>query len=92
MRGIRSPCLYRCDISTLYDSVVFDLHVIFILEQAEPHSSGWITIYHSDIVIFKVIKHTVNDTHVPTIDDQIMAAIQLIVIKVKGVYHTSIYV
>ena len=64
--------------------VVFDLHVyIYDLEQAEPCGSGGITIYNSDVVILEIIKHTVNDAHVPACEHKIVTAIQLI----KGVYH-----
>jgi hypothetical protein len=67
---------------------VFDLHVVFIsLEQAEPYSSGRVTVDDSDIVIFTVIKHTVDDVHAPTCEHKITAAIQLIMVKVKGIDH-----
>jgi len=42
-------------------------------------------------VIFKIIEYTVYDTHVPTSQHKIMAAIQLIMVKVKGVDHACIY-
>ena len=72
---------------------MFDLHVcIYILEQAEPYSSLRITVDDSDVVILEIIKHTWYDTHVPLWQQEIMAAIQLMTIKVKGVNHTSIYV
>ena len=71
---------------------MFDLHVcIYILEQAEPCRSGRITVYHSDVVILEIIKHTVNDLHVPACEHKIMAAIQLIIVKVKGIDHACIY-
>ena len=66
--------------------------MIFItLEQAEPHSCFGITIYHSDIVILEIIVYDVYDVYVPTSQHQILAAIQLIKVKVKGVDHACIY-
>ena len=66
--------------------------MIFItLEQAEPHSCFGITVYHSDIVILEIIVYDVYDMYVPTIDHKILAAIQLIKVKVKGVDHACIY-
>jgi hypothetical protein len=50
-----------------------------------------ITVYDSDIVISKVIKDNVYDTDVPTFKHIVLAAIQLIKVKVEGVYHTDIY-
>ena len=49
-----------------------------MLEQAKPHSSLGITVDDSDIVILEIIEYDVYDTHVPTIDDKIMATIQLL--------------
>jgi hypothetical protein len=66
-------------------------HVFIGLEQTQPHSSLRITVYDSDIVIFEIIKYTVYDTHVPTSEHKIMAAIQLIKVKVKGIDHACIY-
>ena len=67
---------------------MFDLHVyIYDLEQAEPCRSGGITVYHSDIVILEIIKHTVNDAHVPTSKHKVVTAIQLFMVKVKGIDH-----
>ena len=67
---------------------MFDLHVcIYILEQAEPYSSGRITVDDSDVVILEIIKHTVNDAHVPACEHKVVTAIQLIMVKIKGVYH-----
>ena len=62
-----------------------------MLEQAKPHSSLGITIYHSDIVILEIIEYDVYDTHVPPTQHKVMAAIQLIKIKIKGVDHACIY-
>ena len=55
------------------------------LEQAEPYGSLGITVDDSDIVISEIIKYTVYDTHVPTCEHKIIAAIQLIKVKVKGI-------
>jgi hypothetical protein len=77
MVGFRSPGLYRSDVSGVQYGIVFDLHVIFILEQAEPHSSFGITIDDSDIVISQIIEYDVYDTHVPTFKHKVLAAIQL---------------
>ena len=66
--------------------------MIFItLEQAEPYSCFGITVDDSDIVISQIIEYDVYDVYVPTIDYKILAAIQLIKVKIKGVYHTDIY-
>jgi len=71
---------------------VFDLHVcIYDLEQAEPHSSFGITVDDSDIVILEIIEYTVYDIDAPTSQHKILAAIQLIMVKVKGVDHACIY-
>jgi len=64
---------------------------VFILEQAEPHSSFGITIDDSDIVILEIIDYDVYDTHVPPTQHKVMAAIQLIKVKIKGVDHACIY-
>jgi len=66
--------------------------VFIILEQAEPYSCGSITVDDSDIVILKIVKYDVYDTHVPTTQHKVMTAIQLIKVKIKGINHTSIYV
>jgi hypothetical protein len=65
--------------------------VIFILEQAKPHSSLGITVDDSDIVILEIIEYDVYDTHVPTTQHKVMTSVQLIKVKVKGVDHTGIY-
>ena len=62
-----------------------------MLEQAKPHSSLGITIYHSDIVILEIIEYDVYDTHVPPTQHKVMAAIKLIKVKIKGVDHACIY-
>ena len=62
-----------------------------MLEQAKPHSSLGITVYDSDIVILEIIEYDVYDTHVPTTQHKVMAAIKLIKIKIKGVDHACIY-
>ena len=64
---------------------------IYILEQAEPCRSGRITIYNSDVVILEIIKHTVNDTHVPACEHKVVTAIQLIKVEIKGIDHACIY-
>ena len=61
------------------------------LEQAEPYGSGSITVYHSDIVISEIIELYVYDVYVPTCEHIVLAAIQLIKVKVKGVDHVCIY-
>jgi hypothetical protein len=63
-----------------------------LLEQAEPYRSLGVTIDDSDIVISQIIEYDVYDTYVPTFKHIVLAAIQLIKVKIKGVYHTSIYV
>ena len=71
---------------------MFDLHVcIYDLEQAEPYSSGGITVYDSDIVILEIIKHTVNDAYVPACENKVVTAIQLIKVKIQGIDHACIY-
>ena len=65
--------------------------MIFILEQAKPHSSLGITVYHSDVVILEIVKYHVYDTHVPTTQHKVMAAIKLIKVKITGVDHACIY-
>ena len=62
-----------------------------MLEQAKPHSSLGITVDDSDIVILEIIEYDVYDTHVPPTQHKVMAAIQLIKIKIKGVDHACIY-
>jgi len=62
-----------------------------MLEQAKPHSSFGITVDDSDIVILEIIEYDVYDTHVPTTQHKVMAAIQLIKVKIKGVDHACIY-
>jgi len=62
-----------------------------MLEQAKPHSSFGITVDDSDIVILEIIEYDVYDTHVPTTQHKVMAAIKLIKVKVKGVDHACIY-
>jgi hypothetical protein len=42
-------------------------------------------------VILEIVKHDVYDTHVPTTQHEILAAIQLIKVKVKGIDHACIY-
>jgi hypothetical protein len=94
MMRIICPGLDTVKISSVWYDIVFALHVCIYssdLEQAEPYGSFRITVYHSDIVISEIIKHTVNDTHVPTCEHKIMAAIQLIKVKVKGIDHVCIY-
>jgi len=66
-------------------------HVFISLEQTQPHSSLRITVYDSDVVISEIIKYTVYDTHAPTCEHKITAAIQLIMVKVKGIDHACIY-
>ena len=61
------------------------------LEQAEPYGSGSITVYHSDIVISEIIELYVYDVYVPTSEHIVLAAIQLIKVKIKGVDHVCIY-
>ena len=61
------------------------------LEQAEPYGSGRITVYDSDIVISEIIKLYVYDVYVPTSQHKVLAAIQLIKVKVKGIDHACIY-
>jgi hypothetical protein len=61
--------------------------VFITLEQAEPYSCGCITVDDSDIVILKIVKYDVYDTHVPTTQHKVMAAIQLIKVKIKGINH-----
>jgi len=61
------------------------------LEQAEPYRSFRIAVYHSDIVISKVIVLYAYDAYVPACEHIVLAAIQLIMVKVKGVDHVSIY-
>jgi len=62
-----------------------------MLEQAKPHSSLGITVDDSDIVILEIIEYDVYDTHVPPTQHKVMAAIQLIKVKIKGVDHACIY-
>jgi hypothetical protein len=62
-----------------------------MLEQAKPHSSFGITVDDSDIVILEIIEYDVYDTHVPPTQHKVMAAIQLIKVKIKGVDHACIY-
>ena len=82
----------HCDVSPFQYGIVFDLHGVFItLEQAEPHRGFGITVYDSDIVIFEIIEYAVYDIDAPTSQHKILAAIQLIMVKVKGVDHACIY-
>ena len=74
---------------------MFALHVCIYdpsLEQAEPHSSFRITVDDSDVVISQIIEYDVYDTYVPTTHDIVLAAIHLIMVKIKGVNHTGIYI
>ena len=88
MIGVFSPGVDHCKVSPGQDGIVFDLHAcIYDLEQAEPHSCLRIAVDDRDIVILEIIKHTVEDTHVPTIEQEILAAVKLFMIKVKGVNH-----
>jgi hypothetical protein len=92
MIGIINPSTYDCKVSCGQYCIVFDLHVIFItLEQAEPYSSFRITVNDSDIVISQIIDYDVYDTYVPTTQHMVLATIQLIKVKIKGVNHTDIY-
>ena len=92
MIGIISPGLNHCDVSPFQYGIVFDLHGVFItLEQAEPHRGFGITVDDSDIVILEIIEYAVYDIDAPTSQHKILAAIQLIMVKVKGVDHACIY-
>jgi len=61
------------------------------LEQAEPYRSFRIAVDDSDIVISKVIVLYAYDAYVPATQHKVLAAIQLIMVKVKGVDHVCIY-